>query len=160
MGKTTEEIQATVGKKRAIITLATAAVVAATPGVYSAWQSAKQEWKSKLKDEQEVRDKQENDLQKYVVANKDEIDRLRVSINDLRQNLNNSHSQLITAILLSSRVHPDVRSTLDKIAKKPVAKIKPTKSQPRPSLKPATLIRKRLMLQQREAKTIKHKADG
>lgn len=66
-------------KKAQIIGIATAIIVAATPGVYSAYQSARQEWKQKLSVEQQTRDHQEKDIQDVITAHDSSIELLRKS---------------------------------------------------------------------------------
>lgn len=63
------------GKWAKLIPIASALIVAATPGVYSAWQSARQAWEQRL--EKRVRDTQEGDLQAAVKANADAIKALK-----------------------------------------------------------------------------------
>jgi hypothetical protein len=64
-------------RKTKIVTLVTAIVTAATPGVYSAWQTAKNAHKQKV--EQKTRDTQETDLQKNVAAAQSELTALSKS---------------------------------------------------------------------------------
>lgn len=52
-----------------------AVLISATPGVYGAWQTAKQAYLNGQ--EAKTRDSQEEDLQKWVLANKKEIDALK-----------------------------------------------------------------------------------
>jgi hypothetical protein len=66
------------GKWGKVITIGSALIVAATPGVYSAWQSAKQSWEQRL--EKRVRDTQEGDLQAAVKANAEAIKALKDSM--------------------------------------------------------------------------------
>jgi hypothetical protein len=66
------------GKWGKVITIGSALVVAATPGVYSAWQSAKQAFEQRL--EKRVRDTQEGDLQAVVKANTEAIKALKASM--------------------------------------------------------------------------------
>lgn len=148
MGTTTDELNQIKKSRKAIITIATAVVVGATPGVFSFWQSLKQEWKEKLKDEQEVRDKQEQDLQVYVKANKSEIDLLKITIKDLRHELSMTRTQLVSVVVLLSQQsrRPAVVSDAVKKLTKPMPAPKYFPSQKpvlkRPNLKPAPLIRK------------------
>jgi len=65
-------------KRNRLIQVATAVAVAATPGVYSAWQGAKAEWKARR--EIKVRDTQEGDLQQAVKANAAAIGALKESM--------------------------------------------------------------------------------
>lgn len=60
------------------VTIGSALIVAATPGVYSAWQSAKQAWEQRT--EIRVRDAQEGDLQKAIKANAEAIRALKASM--------------------------------------------------------------------------------
>lgn len=89
--------------KNQIIALVSAALVASAPGFYSAWQQAKVDFQAKraarqagqtkqrLKLEQQVRDKQEGDLQKYVKA-------LEADIKQVKQSCV-SHKDLIELML-------------------------------------------------------------
>lgn len=65
------------GKWAKVIPIASALIVAATPGVYSAWQSAKQALEQRL--ETRVRDTQEGDLQAAVKANAEAIKAIQQS---------------------------------------------------------------------------------
>lgn len=78
----TDEQQAAEKKRRNLIAIASAIVVAATPGAYTAWQAAKEAAKAKLviKGEQRVRDRQEADLQKWVKANAEAIAEIKRSM--------------------------------------------------------------------------------
>lgn len=65
-------------KKTKLVGLVSAVAIAATPGVYSAWESAKQAYQAKQ--EQKVNDKQNIDLQKFVKALEVEVAALRKSM--------------------------------------------------------------------------------
>lgn len=66
-------------KKSPYIALAATILAAATPGVYSAYQSAKQEWKQKLQIEQQTRDSQESDIQANIRTHSAAIELLKTS---------------------------------------------------------------------------------
>lgn len=66
MSPTTEETRKAEFKRTKLITLIAGLLTAATPGIYGAWESAKTALKARQ--EEVVRDKQENDLQKNVQA--------------------------------------------------------------------------------------------
>jgi hypothetical protein len=65
-------------KAKLWVTAASALVVAATPGVYSAWEAAKAKWTQRQ--EQKLRDAQEGDLQKAVKAHTEAIEAIRQSM--------------------------------------------------------------------------------
>jgi hypothetical protein len=54
------------GKRSKVVVIAAAAITAATPGVYGAWQAAKSAWQAKT--EQQVSDKTTTDLQTWAAA--------------------------------------------------------------------------------------------
>lgn len=66
-----DEPKAPRGRAAKLIPIASALIVAATPGVYSAWQGAKQAWTQRQ--EQRLRDAQETDLQRAVQAHTEAI---------------------------------------------------------------------------------------
>lgn len=98
MRNPSEEVTKVKNRKRARhIALAVAVLTAATPGVYSAWESAKAALKAKQ--EEVVRDRQEGDLQKNVRA-------LAVAVEALRES-SVTHKDLVDLVLkLRARRRP------------------------------------------------------
>jgi hypothetical protein len=145
MGANTDEIALVKKQRKALISITAALLVAATPGIYSAWQTAQQEWKQKLKTEQVVRDRQEHDLQRYVKANKQELDSLRGETKELRREIGEVRSQLISiALLLGRRTggSPVVSDTVRRLTlPKPPAAEPTGVAPPRPALKRAPWLR-------------------
>jgi septal ring factor EnvC (AmiA/AmiB activator) len=144
MGPTTDELNRIKKNRKIVASAIAAALVAATPGVYGAWQSAKQEWKEKLHKEQTVRDKQERDLQSYVKANKQEIDTLKGSIKDLKHELAMTRTQLVSVVVLLSQQarRPAAMSDAVKKLTKPAPAPKHLVASPkRPALKPSSMVR-------------------
>lgn len=73
-----DEPKAPRGRAAKLIPIASALIVAATPGVYSAWQGAKQAWTQRQ--EQRLRDAQETDLQRAVQAHTEAIRAIKESM--------------------------------------------------------------------------------
>jgi len=103
-----DQTQATpTSSKSQIVAIVSAALVASAPGFYSAWQQTKVDFqarraniqasqaKQRLKVEQQVRDKQERDLQKYVKA-------LEADIKEVKKSCV-SHKDMIDLILKLQR---------------------------------------------------------
>jgi hypothetical protein len=143
MVKTTDELKQTKKQRKVVVSVVATAIVAATPGVYGAYQGAKQEWKEKLQKEQTIRDKQEQDLQGYVKVNKIEIDGLKNTVQNLRNELSTTHTQLVSVLLLlGQQTHRSVvTDAVRKLAKKSNPVVKAPFHPKRPSLKLAPLVR-------------------
>ena len=86
-------------RKAKLVGLVTSIVVAATPGVYSAWQSAKNAWQQRI--EQKTRDTQEVDLQKNVESLEKTITALEKSCV--------SHKDLVELVLKIKDMHAGSR---------------------------------------------------
>lgn len=70
--------------KKPLVALISAVIVSITPGIYSAWQTAKNEYKAKtaqgrMLTERKVRDHQEKTIQKYVKGLETEIKAIKQS---------------------------------------------------------------------------------
>lgn len=151
------------GRKAKIIAIVSGVLVAATPGVYGAFQSAKEEWKQKLAVETATRDKQEYDLQANVKAHESAIQALEKSCV--------THKELLSIVLKLQRQSPGWRrrpasvrasdpaptpGTLEDRVVKLRAKVKIEKAAvkqyklnkiKKPMLKPADSVRKQIIQQ-------------
>lgn len=86
-------------KKVKWVGIISAAIITATPGVYAAWQGAKQAWQVRV--EAEVSDKQAVDLQQYVKA-------LEVEVTHLQQTCV-THKDLVGFLLQLQRPQDERR---------------------------------------------------